>query len=78
MGNIPVIAAPPLGDVFVGVGQIPLAAIDAAVITRGRGREHAIHEENSPAHVVDADVAADADLLQLEFVGTKSFRRSAQ
>src|SRR5580658_6065602 len=62
VGNIPVISAPSLGNVPVSIGQVPLTAVYAAVIARGRGGEQAIHEENPPAHVVDTDVAADADL----------------
>ncbi len=47
--------------------------IDAAVITRGGGGKQAIHEKDPPAYVIDANVAADADLLQLELCRTGTF-----
>src|ERR1017187_3515659 len=77
MGNIPVVTAPCLRDVLVRAGQIPLAAARAGVVPRGRRGEQTVHGEDAPAHVVDADVAADADLLKLPLVGTEALCSAA-
>src|ERR1700722_10432280 len=73
MLHIPVIAAPGLRHIAVGVGEIPLASSGAGVIAWSRGSEHTVHGQKSSANIVDADVAAKAQLLHLYFIGTKRF-----
>jgi len=77
VSRIPVIPAPGLGDILVCAREIPLAATWTGIITNcGRG-EQPVHGQDASAHVVDADIAACADLLKLPLVGAKGFRRTS-
>ena len=69
---IPVIAAPRFGNILVRVGEIPLAAAGAGVITRSRRSKQSIHGQDAASDIVDVDVAANADLFKLPLIGTKS------
>ena len=73
---IPVIAAPRLREVLVGVFQIPLATVVAGVVAHGGLREQAIHGQDAAARVLDPDVAAEAGLLKLEFFRAVHFGRA--
>jgi len=74
---IKVITAPPLGDVLVSAGQIPLPAVGTAIVARRGSGEQAIHGEEAAAHIVDTNVTAKAELLQLPLVGTEALRSTA-
>src|ERR1035441_359147 len=78
MVDIEVVPAPGFGGILVSATKIPLAAPDAGVIPRGRDRKHSPHGQDPAANVLVVKVTAEADLLQLNFVGPEDLGRSAQ
>ena len=67
--HVEVIAAVRLGDVAVRVVEVPLAARRAGVVARRRRRVHAELGHQPAAHVVVVEVAADAELGDLDLAG---------
>ena len=66
------VSAPAFRNVAVGVTKVPLAARSAAVVAGCRGGELTEHGQNSAANVANTEVAAEAQLFQLPFVGSET------
>ena len=66
--HVEVVAAVRLGDVAIGVGEVPLAARRARVVARRHLGVHAELRHEAAAHVVVVEVAADAELLHLNLL----------
>ena len=64
-------------EVAIGIVQIPLALRRTGVIAWRRRGIHAELRHEPGANVVVVKIAADAKLLQLDFVGAKQFARPA-
>src|SRR5262249_40922876 len=73
---VKVVSAVGFRYVFVCTTKVPLAAAHAGVIARRCNTEHSIHGENAAADILPVEVAAKADLLQLDFVGAKDLGRA--
>src|ERR1017187_7994317 len=73
--HVEVVPAPRLRDVFVSIANIPLADPGAAIIARCGGRKKTKHGQDSAANVLPVEVAAEADLLHLEFAGPETLGR---
>ena len=73
---VQVVAAVGLGDVAVGVVEVPLAARRAGVVARRRLRVHAELRHQPAAHVVVVEVAADAELRDLELARAEDLARA--
>ncbi len=78
MVYVEVVTAVGFGEIFVSAAQVPLAASDASVISRSRDSEHSTHGQDPAADVLIVEVAAEADLLQLNFVRAENLGRSTQ
>ena len=77
MLDVEVIAAVGLRDIAVGVGKVPLSACRARIVARRcLGVEAELCHQTRP-HVVVVEVAANAQLGYLYFVGAEDFARSA-
>src|ERR1700690_3339671 len=76
MAYIEVVTAPGFGEVLVSIVEIPLTDAGAPVVARRRGRKQTIHCQEAGTNVVDAQVAANAHLLQLDFAVPEAFRRA--
>src|SRR5208283_3817859 len=75
--RVDVITAIGFGEVAIGIGDIPLPFGIAGVIADGGRGIHAELGHEAGAHVVVMEIAAEAGLFQLDFVGAKQFARSA-
>ena len=69
--HIEVISGIRLGEIPIGILQIPLAHRRTRVIARGGGREHAEHRQKARSHIVPVKVPAEAHLFDLKFSGAK-------
>src|ERR1700728_2382271 len=77
MHFVPVISAPCFRDISIGIGKVPLASTIAGIVAWcGRGKL-AEHREDPSPDIIEAEVAAEAQLLQLEFLGPKGLGRAA-
>ncbi len=74
---VPVVAAVRFGDVAIRVVELPLAARRARVVARRRRRVHAELRHQAHLHVVVVEVAADAELRQLQLARSEDFARPA-
>src|SRR5580692_12767778 len=75
--HIEVVAAVGFRKILVGATQVPLASAWAGVVARGRDTKHSTHGQDSAADILPVEVAAEADLIKLDFVGAEDFSRSA-
>src|SRR6201999_4390661 len=64
--------------IFVRPAQVPLPAASAGIIAWRGHAEHPSHRKDSCADILPMEIAAKADLLDLDFIGAKSFSRAAQ
>ena len=78
MVHVEVVSAISFGEILVCTAKVPLATSSAAVIAGRRDGEHSTHGQDPAANVLPVEVAAEADLLHLDFVGAKDFSRTAK
>ena len=76
VGHVEVIAGIGFREVFVGALQVPLAHCLAAVVAGRGGREHAEHGQQARPDIVIVKVAAETDLLDLEFARAELLGRA--
>src|ERR1017187_5813609 len=69
--HVEVVPAPRLRYGAIGVTEVPLAPSRAGIVPRRRGGKHPKHGQDSAANVLPVEVAAHADLFQLEITGPK-------
>src|SRR5437899_6807008 len=73
---VPVIAAVGLGEIAVGVVEIPLTSRRAGIVARCRLRVHSELRHQPATDVLVVEVASDAKLRQLNLAGSKDLSRS--
>src|SRR5580698_6397598 len=71
MHLVPVVPAPCFRDIPIGIGKVPLATAVAGVVAWYRGGKLAEHGEEPTANIVNTDISAEAQLLDLELLGTE-------
>ena len=75
--HIEMISAIGFGNITIGTGKIPLAVAGARIIPRRRDRIHSELGHEPGADVVVVEIAAYAQLLELNFVRAEELARAA-
>src|ERR1022692_3260498 len=78
MVDVEVVSAISFRKILVRAPKVPLTASNPRVVSRRRNREHTPHGQDPAANVLPMEVAAEADLLQLDFIRPEYLGRSAK
>lgn len=78
MLHVHVVSTPGFSDVAVSVGEIPLAYGRTGVVPRCRGRIDPELCQHTPLHIACVKVAANPEVLHLDFPGTCTFCSAAE